>query len=121
MSAGALRVPSGFSSSKGPEMIEYRCDRCHRAIDVENEVRYVVKMEIMAALEPSYDATDAGDRDHLLEIHEILERGDDAESELIGDEIFQARRYDLCPECHKKFLAAPLGREAAAQLGFSDN
>lgn len=102
-------------------MIQYSCDRCHRAIDPENEIRYVVKLEVYASLETNADPTDASDRDHLLEVHEILERADDAASELLGDEIYQHRRYDLCSECHAKFLQAPLGREPVAQLGFSDN
>jgi hypothetical protein len=31
-------------------------------------------------------------------------------------------RFDLCPECRKKFVQNPLSREAAAQkFGFSEN
>lgn len=103
-------------------MIQYSCDRCHRSIDVENEVRYVVKLEVFAANDAKEKSDDSGDRDHLLEIHEILERGEESHmNEIFGDEARQCKRYDLCPECHKKFLAAPLGREPVAQFGFSDN
>jgi hypothetical protein len=71
------------------------------------------------------DPGDAGDieddRDHLLEIHEILERKYANESECVSHDVYQKRRYDLCPECHRKFIKNPLGRESAPQLDFSQN
>ena len=30
-------------------------------------------------------------------------------------------RYDLCPECRKKFVRDPLGKEAAQKFDFSEN
>jgi hypothetical protein len=30
-------------------------------------------------------------------------------------------RFDLCPECRKKFLKNPLGREHSKQFDFSKN
>ena len=61
------------------------------------------------------------DRDHLLEIQEILERLDDSDSDLIGDDVYQKRRFDLCPECYRQFIKNPVGRETPAHLGFSQN
>jgi hypothetical protein len=78
-------------------------------------------MEVQAVMETA-DVDDAeDDRDHLLEIHEILERLDDDESDLLGDDIYQRQRFDLCPECYRKFMKNPIGHQAAAQLGFSQN
>ena len=31
------------------------------------------------------------------------------------------RRFDLCPECHLRFLEDPLGRDALSRLKFSEN
>ena len=61
------------------------------------------------------------DRDHLTEIQEILERLEDSESDQVGDDVYQKRRYDLCPECHREFIKNPVGRERTAPLGFSPN
>ena len=101
-------------------MIHYSCDRCKRVIDPVGDVRYVVRLEIQAVMEDG-DVDLDDDRDHLLEIQEILERMDDLESDLIGDDVYQKRRFDLCPECHRKFTKNPIGREASNQLDFSKN
>lgn len=102
-------------------MIHYTCDRCKRSIDPEQELRYVVKLEIQAAMEP-LDCDDVeDDRDHLLEIHEILERLEDEESDAIAEDVYQKQRYDLCPECYRQYIKNPIGRELTAQFGFSNN
>ena len=76
---------------------------------------------MQAALEQQYPEEVEDDRDHLQEVQEILERMDDEADENIGDDIYQRRRYDLCPQCYRKFMQNPLGRELKKQLGFSQN
>ena len=88
-------------------MIHYSCDRCHRAIDPSVETRYLVKIEIQAMVEESDDSRD--DRDHLVEIHEILSRQDEFDDEHPGLEVHRKLVFDLCPECHHHFLAKPVG------------
>ncbi len=101
-------------------MIRYLCDMCRRDIDPEEDLRYVVKIETYAAFDPLAMEED-DDRDHLQEIQDILERLEDAESDEIGDDVYQQLRFDLCPDCRKKFLKNPLGRESAKALNFSEN
>ena len=110
-----------FSRPKARLMIHHTCDRCKRVIDQEQELRYVVRLEIEAVMDPLHEDEPQDDRDHLLEIDEILERVDAAEGDDIGEDIYQKRRYDLCPECYRKFAGNPLGREKKASLGFSHN
>ena len=100
-------------------MIHFTCDRCKRVIDPEQELRYVVRMEIEAVMDPIHENEPQDDRDHLLEIDEILERVDTEDP--AGDDIYQKMRYDLCPQCYRKFSANPLAREKKATLGFSHN
>ncbi len=102
-------------------MIHYSCDRCKREIDAENDLRYVVRIEIESVMNPVHDDEPADDRDHLLEIDEILERMDAAESAEIGDDVYQKRRYDLCPACFRKYVQNPLGKERKPSLGYSQN
>jgi hypothetical protein len=78
-------------------------------------------MEIYAAFDPNAADEENDDRDHLQEIQDILERLDDAESDQISDEVYQQMRFDLCPECRRKFMKNPLGRETAKVFGFSEN
>ena len=102
-------------------MIRYICDVCRRELDAKDDLRYVVKMEVYAAFDPMAADDDNDDRNHLQEIQDILERLEDAESDQIGDDVYQQLRFDLCPECRKKFLDNPLGREVVKMFGFSQN
>ena len=102
-------------------MIHYSCDRCQRLIEAEDEVRYVVRLEVEAKLGENVFTDDDEECDHLLEIHEILERAAaDDESEL-GAEVFARRRFDLCAECYRAFLRNPMGHEIAKTIDFSQN
>jgi hypothetical protein len=103
-------------------MIRYSCDLCKRELTREGDLRYVVKMEIMAAMDPAM-ADDEDDRDYLQEIQDILERMEDSEDDRVGEEVYQQLRFDLCPECRRKFMKNPLGRDAimAKVVGFSKN
>jgi hypothetical protein len=102
-------------------MIRYSCDLCKRKLDPNNDLRYVVKVEVYAAFDPAAVDNDDEDRDHLEEIQDILERMEDMPGDEIGDEVYQQLRFDLCPECRKKFIRNPLGRETAKAFGFSAN
>jgi hypothetical protein len=103
-------------------MIRYSCDLCKREIDPDDDLRYVVKIEVYAAFDAGGgDARDSDDCDHLEEIQDILERMEDSASDEIGDDVYQQLRFDLCPECRKKFVKNPLGRKTAKAFGFSTN
>jgi len=102
-------------------MIHHSCDLCKREIEPEQDVRYVVKIEVYAALDPALDETD-DDRDGLAEVQEMLARMEEADGdELAEDDVYQQLRVDLCPECRKRFLKHPLGRVVAKQFDFSQN
>jgi hypothetical protein len=86
------------------------------------ELRYVVRLEIEAVMSPiDSHVVDDEDRDHLMEISEILEHAEDAESSAIGPGVYERRRFDLCSECHRQFTRAPLGKKSAKSLDFSNN
>lgn len=101
-------------------MIHYTCDCCKRPIDPEGELRYVVRVEVYAAIDPATEEDD-DDRDHLQEIQDILERLDDADDPTLGDDVYHQKRYDLCVECRNRYVKNPLGRMAVQGVGFSKN
>ena len=82
-------------------MIRYSCDLCKRELDPQDDLRYVVKVEVFAAIGQTAVDADDEDRDHLEEIQDILERMEDASGDEIGDEVYQQLRFDLCPDCRK--------------------
>ena len=102
-------------------MIHFSCDLCKRPLDPEDDLRYVVKLEVYAAFDPLKidDADD--DRDSLQDLNEILEHIDDVSSPEVGVDVYQQMRFDLCPECRKKFVKNPLGRKPSEQFDFSKN
>jgi len=102
-------------------MIRYSCDLCNRELHPDADLRYVVKMEVYAALDPPLSNETDDDRDHLQEIQDILERLDDAENDQIGDDVYQQMRFDLCSECRRKFVRSPLGQKFGKVFGFSEN
>jgi hypothetical protein len=104
----------------GGMMIHYSCDCCKRELDPE-DLRYVVKMEVYAAFDPSAMDEAADDRDHLQEIQEILQRSDEAVNDEIASDVYEQLRFDLCPECHRRFLKNPLDRELPKHFDFSKN
>jgi hypothetical protein len=102
-------------------MIRYCCDLCHRELDPEEDLRYVVKMEVYAAFDPMVADEESDERNHLQEIQDILEQLEEDDSDQIGADVYRQLRFDLCPECHKKFVKNPLGRETAKLFNFSQN
>lgn len=78
--------------------------------------RFVVRMEVFAAHDTADLTDDDLGGDYLEEIGDLL--GIDTEPDL--SPAYAKMRYDLCPECHKKFLADPLSREAP-KFDFSEN
>ena len=102
-------------------MIRYCCDLCNRELDPDDDLRYVVKIEVYAAIDPSAVEDEEDDRDHLEEIQNILERLENGAGEPIGEDVYQQMRFDLCPECRRKFARNPLGRESAKVFDFSKN
>jgi hypothetical protein len=67
------------------------------------------------------DAAIDSDRDHLEDIHEVLERFEefDADGRLPVADTYHTRRFELCSECCKQFLKEPLARSATPQFDFS--
>lgn len=102
-------------------MIHYTCDRCHREIDADVEVRYAVEIETKAIFEPSGSPPVVDDdSDHLLELHEILERLDEDE-EPPCDAAATRRHFDLCSDCYKIYSRNPIARDMPLTIEFSKN
>lgn len=103
-------------------MIHFSCDRCGRPIDRGEELRYVVRIEIEAVMEPLEDeVVDDEDRDHLMELHDLLENASEEDPSALGDALYQRKRCDLCAECYRKFVRNPIGRDSSTHFDFSQN
>ena len=102
-------------------MIHYTCDMCGRPLGPD-DLRYVVKTEVYAAMDVVSGEDDDFDVDHLEQLGEMLEQLDDDTCANIGEDVCQQMRFDLCPTCREKFVKNPLGRETVStQFNFSKN
>ena len=102
-------------------MVHFSCDLCKCPIDAKRDLRYVVKMEVYAAMDNTAEDELDDDRDYLLEIQDILQRMEDGQCDQISDDVYHAMRFDLCTECRQRFVKQPLGRESVPRLDFSQN
>ncbi len=101
--------------------IHYLCDACKCPLDPEEDLRYVVRMEIYAAPNSAGPGSTTDDEDHLEEIQDILEHFEECEEDPLDEEVYQRLSFDLCDACRKNFLRDPLGRRLSKQLSFSNN
>ena len=103
-------------------MQHFTCDLCGKELLPGDDRRYVVRVEVYAAHDPA-ELTEADlDQDHMDEVSQILEEmEEDGADPDQSAPAFKKFRYDLCPDCHKKFLRDPLNKEAAQKFHFSEN
>lgn len=103
-------------------MIHYSCDLCGRSLNPEAERRYEVRLEIR----PMHSAPEFGselDRIDDMDPLEILEQIIESEEpeSFVEPSSPSILKYDLCSDCHKKFVADPLGRKSHSNIHFSAN
>lgn len=99
-------------------MLHFTCDSCGKPLDDE---RFVARIEVYPAFDPDQLTEEDLDCDHLQEMSSLLDEISEGGDEYDSDYGSQRYRFDLCPECHKKFVADPLGRESNRRLKFSQN
>jgi hypothetical protein len=101
-------------------MIRVTCDLCGKELQSGSDHSYVVKIEVFPLRDPG-ELTEADlDEDHLEAVSQMLRDSD--ETTCPSPEALEKKfRYDLCPECHAKFVRDPLSRESAPTLDFSEN
>jgi hypothetical protein len=102
-------------------MLHITCDLCGKDVLPGDKQRYVVKIEVFAAHDPAEITEDDLDDDHMEAVSEMIremEENDESEPLPPASKKF---RYDLCPDCQKKFLRDPLSKEADQKFDFSEN
>ena len=107
-------------------MLHITCDLCGKELRT-NQDHYVVKIEVFAQYDPAQLTEADLEEDHMEAVSQLLQEMNDEE---VADGMEPARhnlRYDLCPECRKRYLENPLNlnkdlnKEAAQKFDFSEN
>jgi hypothetical protein len=101
-------------------MLHVTCDLCGKTLRPGDDPHYVVKIEAYATHDPSEITSADLDEDHMEAIGQLLRDTDENASPDIAAP-YQSFRYDLCPDCHEKFVRDPLSKETAQKFDFSEN
>ena len=100
-------------------MIHFTCDLC--AKDLGDEPRFVVKMEVFADHDPAELTDEDLDEDHMEAVSEMIQEVEETDGSPELTPSTTHFRYDLCCDCHQRFLRDPLGRELAQKVVYSKN
>jgi hypothetical protein len=104
-------------------MIHVTCDLCGKDLRPGNDHSFVVKIEVFPLKDPTELTAADMEEDHLEAVSSMLREMEEDGLEGTGhiEPADRRFRYDLCPECHEKFVRDPLGREPAPNFDFSEN
>jgi len=89
-------------------MIKLACDLCGKTLLLDEDVRYVVNLEVFAAYDPLELTADDLKKDFRKELRELVEKMKKMDPEKAQDSVYRRFRFDLCPACQKKYLKDPL-------------
>ena len=102
-------------------MLHVTCDLCGKELRPGEDHRFVVKIEVFAAHDPAQITEADLDEDHMEAVSQLLREMEDSPVDSETEPVHQNFRYDLCPQCRKKFARDPLGKESAQKFDFSEN
>lgn len=89
------------------------CDICDKPLLVDEDVRFVVDIQVYAAYDPMELTQEDLAKDRGEEIKALLRRTATMDAQELEDGVHKRLRFDLCPECRKTYLKHPLPRAAA--------
>lgn len=90
-------------------MDDVHCESCHRALPTHES--FVVKMEVYADPSmPEMSSDEVASADFNQTLSEVLDQMQHLTADQLQDGVHRHFQFRLCPHCHRRFLANPLGR-----------
>jgi len=102
-------------------MVHYTCDMCGKPLLLDDELRYVVKIEVYAAYDPMEVTEDDLNDDFEDQIDELCEQLDNADEQDLEDKMYKSFRFDLCSACHDQFMQDPLAARLKRRMRHEQN
>ncbi len=84
------------------------CDRCDGGLLVEENVRYIMKLEIYAAYDPMEITEKDLERDFEKEFAETIQKLEGIPSQELRQQVYMREVYDLCAACQRAVARDPL-------------
>ncbi len=91
-------------------MITHVCDRCGRPIE-KGHLRYLARIEILAAADPLEITLDDMLRDTRREMDALLEQCARLTEEQLMRDVYVKFEFDLCRSCQRAYVSDPLAVE----------
>lgn len=88
-------------------MIRYACDRCGCRLEPNDPGRFIVRIEVFAAVGPVDLDSQAADESGAS-VKELVDQLANANPDDIEDQTYRRFRFDVCDACRKAVLARPL-------------
>ncbi|MFN0197013.1 MAG: hypothetical protein ACKVT0_09720 [Planctomycetaceae bacterium] len=99
-------------------MLHFTCDLCGQPM---SDHRYVVKLSVYPAFDPDEITAEDIEPDQLQLVSDTIEQMETSGQTELEDCGTKSFRFDICPECRKRYLKDPLARESGRRLKFSQN
>src|SRR5436305_11451744 len=89
--------------------VQVLCDICHRVMDLH--ASYIVRIDVFAdPTVPPLNTDDAQAPGFDQTLDDLMEQMKGMSTEELQDGVHRRFEYRLCPACHLRFLANPLGK-----------
>jgi hypothetical protein len=102
-------------------MLHVTCDLCGKKLVAGEDHHFVVKIEAFAAEDPAKLTEADLDEDHMEAVSQLLRDLEENAAEVDVEPACQKFRYDLCSDCHTRFVGDPLSKEMVQKFHFSKN
>jgi hypothetical protein len=88
----------------------FTCDMCGKVLLADENTRYLVRIEVLAAYDPMELTEHDLASDRREEIERLLDQMRHADPQALQDQVYRRMQFDLCPGCQRRYLAGPLPR-----------
>jgi len=82
------------------------CDRCGKSLLIDEEIRYLARIEVVAAYDPPEITRQDLERDFDAEIRRLVRAMEGRDGKELEEQVAAIRRFDLCPPCRTAFLGS---------------
>ena len=91
-------------------MMRLTCDLCGKTLLIDEDVRYIVNIEVFAAYDPMELTEEDLRKDYRKELQDLVRRLEEMDPQKAQDSVYRKFEFQLCPKCQRKYLEDPLGR-----------
>ncbi len=86
------------------------CDLCGKTLMADEDVRYVVRIEVFAAADPMELTEEDLKKDLRKALRDLIVRMEHMDPEKAQDSVYRSFHFEACPACQKEYRRDPLRR-----------